>query len=772
MNAMGLSMLSPLLLSFVLFSLLHMPTLAVQKSYVVYMGEHSHSLEASEDDLDSVTNSHYELLGSVVGSPEKAKDAIFYSYRRNINGFAANLNEEEAVAIADHPNVLSVFENKPRKLLTTRSWEFLGLEQNGQISGNSIWKSAKLGEDTIIGNLDTGVWPESKSFSDEGLGPVPSRWHGVCDKGFNDTVRCNRKLIGARFFNKGYAAGTGVRLDDSFNTPRDNDGHGTHTLSTAGGSFVPGANVFGNGNGTAKGGSPKARVAAYKVCWTARNTSSCFDADLMAAFDAAITDGVDVLSVSVGGGPAEFFRDGISIGSFHAVKKGITVVCSAGNEGPSAGTVTNVAPWIFTIGASTLDREFASYVALGNKKKIEGTSLSGALRHAKFYPLISSTDAKAANATAEEALLCQAGGLDPTKVKGKILLCTRGQNARVDKGRQALLAGAVGMILTNDESNGNELLSDAHVLPASHIKYSDGQQVLAYIKSTKNATAYIAPVKTEVGTKPAPLMAAFSSRGPSLVEPTILKPDVTAPGVSILAAYTEATSPTEEITDKRRIPFNIVSGTSMSCPHVAGIVGLVKTLHPDWSPAAIKSAIMTSASIQDNKKGAILDLSNNLPATPFAYGAGHVQPNLAADPGLIYDLTVNDYLNFLCSRGYNQSLIRIFSGEAYACPKSFNLADLNYPTIAVPSLGKSPVTVTRTVTNVGSPNTTYEVNVTTPAGVSVSVNPTKLNFKAVGEKQTFKVTLTAKAKSNKKFVFGALVWSDGKHFVRSPIAVI
>jgi len=770
---MGLSTL-PLFLSFVLLFLLHTPpSHAAKKSYVVYMGAHSHGAEPTSADLEKVTNSHYDLVASYVGSNERAKDSIFYSYKRYINGFAATLEEKEAAEIEKHPNVLSVFENQPRKLHTTRSWNFLQLEGIGGIQDNSAWKTARFGEDTIIGNLDTGVWPESKSFSDEGMGPIPSRWRGICQKGgFKDHFRCNRKLIGARYFNKGIAAGAGGHLNISYYTNRDSDGHGSHTLSTAGGNFVAGASMLGNGNGTAKGGSPKARVAAYKVCWTARNTSSCFDADLMAAFDAAITDGVDVLSVSVGGGPAEFFRDGISIGSFHAVKKGITVVCSAGNEGPSAGTVTNVAPWIFTIGASTLDREFASYVALGNKKKIEGTSLSGALRHAKFYPLISSTDAKAANATAEEALLCQAGGLDPTKVKGKILLCTRGQNARVDKGRQALLAGAVGMILTNDESNGNELLSDAHVLPASHIKYSDGQQVLAYIKSTKNATAYIAPVKTEVGTKPAPLMAAFSSRGPSLVEPTILKPDVTAPGVSILAAYTEATSPTEEITDKRRIPFNIVSGTSMSCPHVAGIVGLVKTLHPDWSPAAIKSAIMTSASIQDNKKGAILDLSNNLPATPFAYGAGHVQPNLAADPGLIYDLTVNDYLNFLCSRGYNQSLIRIFSGEAYACPKSFNLADLNYPTIAVPSLGKSPVTVTRTVTNVGSPNTTYEVNVTTPAGVSVSVNPTKLNFKAVGEKQTFKVTLTAKAKSNKKFVFGALVWSDGKHFVRSPIAVI
>ena len=134
---------------------------------------------------------------------------------------------------------------------------------------------------------------------------------------------------------------------------------------------MSGANVFGNGNGTAKGGSPKARVAAYKVCWSAGNTSSCYDADLMAAFEAAISDGVDVISASVGGGPAEFSNDGISIGAFHAIKNGIAVVCSAGNDGPTPGSVTNAAPWIFTIGASTLDREFATYVALGNKKQIK-----------------------------------------------------------------------------------------------------------------------------------------------------------------------------------------------------------------------------------------------------------------------------------------------------------------------------------------------------------------------------------------------------------------
>lgn len=183
-------------------------------------------------------------------------------------------------------------------------------------------------------------------------------------------VEYYRKLIGARYFHQGYAAAVGS-LNSSFHTPRDTEGHGSHTLSTAGGNFVEGASVFGFGNGTAKGGSPKARVAAYKVCWPPVGGNECFDADILAAFDIAIHDGVDVLSASLGGLPTPFFNDSLSIGSFHAVKHGIVVVCSAGNSGPADGTVSNISPWQFTVGASTMDRQFPSYLVLGNKKRLE-----------------------------------------------------------------------------------------------------------------------------------------------------------------------------------------------------------------------------------------------------------------------------------------------------------------------------------------------------------------------------------------------------------------
>lgn len=740
---------------------------AVKKSYVVYLGAHSHTFEVSLIDLNRVRETHYEFLGSFLGSSDKAKDAIFYSYTRHINGFAARLEDEEAAQIAKHPKVVSVFLNKARKLHTTRSWDFLGLEDNGLIHPASIWKKARFGEDTIIGNLDTGVWPESKSFIDEGMGPVPSKWKGVCQNGADAGFRCNRKLIGARYFNKGYASVVGP-LNSTFNSPRDTEGHGSHTLSTAGGNFVAGASVFGYGNGTAKGGSPKARVAAYKVCFPPVGGNECFDADILAAFDMAIQDGVDVLSVSLGGDAAPFFNDSVAIGSFHAVKNGILVVCSAGNSGPDDGTVSNVAPWQITVGASTMDRQFPTYVVLGNKMRFKGESLSTKrLPNKKFFPIISSTEAKATNASVRDAQLCKAGALDPSKVEGKILVCLRGDNARVDKGQEAALAGAVGMVLANNDLSGNEIIADPHVLPASHITYNDGAAVYHYLNSTRSPVAYITAPTTQLDTKPAPFMAAFSSKGPNTITPEILKPDITAPGVSVIAAYTEAQGPTNQDFDTRRVLYNSVSGTSMSCPHVSGIVGLLKTMHPNWSPAAIRSAIMTTARTRDNVIEPITNASH-VKATPFSYGSGHIQPNKAMDPGLVYDLTTNDYLNFLCALGYNKTQIETFAETPYTCPKSISLTNFNYPSITVPKLHGS-ITVTRIVKNVGSP-AIYEARISEPAGVSVSITPKSLTFTKIGEVKSFSLTLKAKkVTAAKDYVFGELTWSDGEHYVRSPI---
>ena len=265
-----------------------------------------------------------------------------------------------------------------------------------------------------------------------------------------------------------------------------------------------------------------------------------------------------------------------------------------------------------------------------------------------------------------------------------------------------------------------------------------------------------------------------------------MQPDITAPGVSILAAFTGLAGPTGLAFDSRRVLFNSESGTSMSCPHIAGVAGLLKALHPDWSPAAIKSAIMTTARVRDNMKRPMRN-SSFLRATPFGYGAGHVQPNRAADPGLVYDMGAADYLHFLCAVGYNSSVIDTFMDgqqpeddhgrrSTYACPATPpKVEDLNYPSVAVPHVSPSgaPHTVTRRVRNVGAAPAAYDVRVDEPRGVSVTVRPSRLEFAAAGEEKEFAVTFRAKKGSflPGEYVFGRMVWSDGagRHRVRSPV---
>nr|GME01357.1 subtilisin-like protease SBT5.3 [Ipomoea batatas] len=504
------------------------------------------------------------------------------------------------------------------------------------------------------------------------------------------------------------------------------------------------------GNGTAKGGSPKARVAAYKVCWPPTSTGEeCYDADILAGFDGAIEDGVDVLSVSLAGEhPGPYFEDSIAIGSFHAVKNGIVVVASAGNSGPAAGSVHNVAPWVITVGANTMDRQFQSNVVLGNNKHYTGESAAPLkLPTGKFFPLLFAASARIENASisSQDSLLCKPGTLDPKQVKGKILVCLRGGTARTDKSHQAALAGAVGMILANNEYFGNEIEADAHFLPATHVTYSDGLAIFDYINKTRNPVAHITHPNTILGVKPAPVVAAFSSRGPNTINPEILKPDISAPGVNVLAAYTEATGLSGNDYYKRIVSFNLESGTSMSCPHVA-------------------------ATVKANSGKAITDDKTGEEATPFAYGAGHINPNRAADPGLLYDLKLTDYVNFICAQGYNETEITMVLGTPYKCPHNITLSTFNYPSITIPHL-KGTATVTRTLKNVGSP-ATYTASVRSTVGFSVTVNPKILKFEKVGEEQSFKVTIKAKGENaSADYAFGVLTWSDKKHRVRSPIVV-
>ncbi|VFQ94172.1 unnamed protein product [Cuscuta campestris] len=745
------------------------------------MGEHSGE-KRSEGEIEEAH--HWYLHQVIMPSKHEVKSSIVHSYKNVINGFSAFLRPDQAAIIAGMEGVISVFPVKTLKLHTTRSWDFVHLLETkakanpnlhqSSTTPNLLQGAAGMGGDVIVGVIDTGVWPESLSFRDEGMGPVPASWKGACEVGaaFN-TTSCNRKIIGARYHVKGVEAQFGAlnkTLD--FRSPRDIDGHGTHTSSTILGQRVAGASAYGGfGSGTATGGALQARLAVYKACWTVSSggevaSGVCLEDDILAAFDAAIGDGVHVISVSLGGANEKgyFTEDSIAIGALHAAKRNIAVVCSGGNDGPDPETVANVAPWILTVAASSTDRLFSAPLVLGNGVTVKGESITpvGKLGNTAL-PLVYAGDVEIPGSTNSSLSgFCMPNTLTPEKVKGKAVFCLKGYT---DQSLEVKRAGGAAAVLGFPVA---QPLLGTMLLPATTVYYPNTTDViLKYIKTDKKPVVKLIPGTTEFGTKPSPTMAYFSSLGPSNVEPNILKPDITAPGLNILAAWSEATSPTELPEDPRRVKYNIISGTSMSCPHVSGAVALLKAIHPQWSAAAIKSALMTTATTENLRGGPIEDAYGDL-ATPFHYGGGHMRPSKAADPGLVYDAAYTDYLSFICTVN-GTSLDRSFK-----CPKNpLSVSDLNYPSLAIANL-KGSVMVKRTVTNVGSPKATYKLEVKAPTGYSVNITPPILTFKGVGEKQSFSISV--KAENTKKSnvstnEFGWYKWSDGNHVVTSPIVI-
>ncbi|KAK9051920.1 hypothetical protein SSX86_028548 [Deinandra increscens subsp. villosa] len=708
--------------------------------------------------------------------------SILHVYDTVFRGFSASITPSQASDLEKHPDVLAVFEDRRRELHTTRSPQFVGLRNQ-----RGLWSESDYGSDVIIGVFDTGIWPERRSFSDLNLGPVPKRWKGVCQAGVRFTSRnCNKKIIGARFFSKGHESagglgggiGFGGAINETveFRSARDADGHGTHTASTAAGRYVFKASMAGYAAGIAKGVAPKARLAVYKVCWKG---SGCFDSDILAAFDAAVNDGVDVISISIGGGDgisSPYYLDPIAIGAYGAVSRGVFVSSSAGNDGPNGMSVTNLAPWLTTVGAGTIDRNFPAEVILGDGRKLAGVSLyAGPAISGKKYPLIYPGKSGILSAS-----LCMDNALDPNLVKGKIVICDRGSNPRVAKGLVVKKAGGIGMILSNGVSNGEGLVGDAHLIPACSVGSDEGDQIKSYA-AAGHATATINFQGTVLGIKPAPVVASFSGRGPNGMNPEILKPDLIAPGVNILAAWTDAVGPTGLDSDSRKMEFNILSGTSMSCPHVSGAAALLKSAHPDWSPAAIKSAIMTTASTVNKELKPMTDESTGNATTPYDFGAGHLNLDLAMDPGLVYDLTNQDYVSFLCSIGYGAKTIQVITRSPAACPMRRKPVpeNLNYPSIAAMfstvKKGVLKKTLIRRVKNVGDVNSVYTVKVEAPKGVTVAVKPGKLVFSDKVRELSYYVTVKIDGGNvvmgDSGAVFGSLSWVDGKHVVRSPIVV-
>ena len=725
------------------------------------------------------------IQATVAGAP------VQYRYKVVFNGFAALLTDAEVRALQARTDVVAISADQPRHLLTSHTPTFLGLD-----SPTGLWSTlggkSHAGEDVVIGVIDGGIWPESPSFADRvdaggvptfdpsgtlAYGLPPATWHGACATGEGFTLaHCNNKLIGAQYFDSSYLTMGKTTHWSEFKSPRDSvggnlghGGHGTHTTSTSGGNNGVPFSIAGINMGAISGMAPRARVAMYKVCWSYVDTTvppdptgalnSCFTGDSVAAIEQAAVDGVNVINYSISGG--DTVSDPVEQAFLHASNAGIFVAASAGNSGP-ANAVAHISPWLTTVAASTHDRLLQSTVTLSNAAQYKGASMN--VTALPNTPLIRAEDAGASGADPARVSLCYSaasnGGLavlDPAKVNGKIVTCTRGVTARVDKSLAVFQAGGAGMILVD---NGAGLVAEVHSVPTVHVNAPDGALIRAFAQTAGAGGAMSAFITTK-GTTLAPVIANFSSRGPNLFDANLMKPDLTAPGVDIFAGATPELTLAQraDVVNGTLVPppaWASMQGTSMSSPHVAGLAALLRQQHPGWTPAAIKSALMTtgSATFTDGLSG------DSRGILPWGQGAGHVTPNKAGDPGLVYDATIADYKKYMCGAGMTTECAT--SGGAIA---GYNL---NLPSITVNNvLGTQ--TVTRTVTNVGNTSATYAASGGI-SGYSLGVSTPGFTL-APGASTTFAVTLTRTTAPDNVWQYGSLVWTDavGGHVVRIPL---
>lgn len=697
-------------------------------------------------------------------------DKKIYDYSVALNGFAVQLNAAQVIALAKQPGVVAVRPDELRYKTTDNSSTFLGLTDPG-----GPWTKGLDGEGVIIGVIDTGIWPEHPSFADDGSYAALDDIMGIpCDFGNTshnpDDVpfNCNNKLIGARQMLATYRFYIGANPGE-FDSARDDDGHGTHTASTAGGNADVQANILGIPRGLVSGIAPRARIIAYKGL----GELGGFGSDLAAAIDQAVADGVDVINYSVGGGASLTGADDIAF--LFADNAGVFVATSAGNSGPGASTIGGPAsvPWLTSVGANTQDRAFISEITLSGP----GTPPIG-LWGGSVTPGIENFNLVDAEGIADSSGDTSGQCLNPfpsgTFQADDCVLCNQYNFGVLRPARVAnVAAGGGGAVIFHNSAVVNMTPTDNHPLPTVHMLNDVGNPLKAYLVAnpgdvtvsfTQSEAAYADQDPRIVPN----MMASFSSRGPDPVAMDIIKPDVTAPGINILAGA----SPIHVNAAVQGEYFQAIMGTSMSSPQVAGLFALLKQAQPDWSPAIAKSGLMTTAH-QD-----VLKEDGVTPADAFDIGAGHVNPGgkankgSAFEPGLAYDAGLFEYAAFTCGAnlgvftpGSCDFLVSIgIPTEAY---------NLNLPSIGVADLPGSQ-TVARTVTSVARENgwRTYIVTAEPPPGFEVSVSPQTIRLKR-GQTATYYVTITNIDAPVGEWRFGSLTWSDrtGQYDVYSPIAV-
>lgn len=705
-------------------------------------------------------NSSHDRALTDVGAGSK-----IYSYSYALNGFAAVLTRAQVQALRARSDVLQVWEDEIQQPTTDSTPVYLGFA-----GGGGVWDLEGKGEDMIIGVVDTGIWPEHPSFSDQvgfsdapgssgkrnlAYGPPPAGWTGICQTGESwSRDDCNNKLIGARYYADGFSAhGHSDLIVSDILSPRDSDGHGSHTASTAAGNEGP-QNTL--NSLPVSGMAPRARIAAYKVCWEPREgRGGCASSDSAAAIDQAVADGVDVINFSIGG-PSTVFAGADDIAFLFAANAGVFVATSNGNDGPGAQTTGTPAgvPWITAVGATQDNEVFDLLVTVNAPASIAGDNV--ALEGSSPVTLESVGVITDDVTLTDPANGCGEGLNAP--ISG-IALSIRGACSFTEKYNNAAAAGARAIIVYNDGTDPTRfdpivMSAPNTTIPGVMVGFDDGDAMAG----AAGVNATLDPDNTVSADN---RIAGFSSRGPNGGARDVIKPDLAAPGVGIIAAETLQPNANAD----GGVPYQSISGTSMASPHVAGAFALLKAAHPDWSPAMARSALMTSAR-QDLKK-----TFGPEAADPFDIGAGSIVPARAFAPGLVYDAGFFDYLAFTCDN--NVQLVSdadcaFLTGLGFPTDGS----DLNLPSIGIAEFVGSQ-TVTRTVTSVSPDGTTFTADVAAPPGIDVTVNPTTFTLDN-GETQTVTLEFVANANlASGHWTFGSLTWNNdsGQSPARSPIAI-
>jgi subtilisin family serine protease len=648
------------------------------------------------------------------------------SLRTVYGGLALRVPANRIADVLRLPGVVAVQSDEPEHLQTDSSPGFIG----APTLWNQLGGQANAGRGVIVGDLDSGAWPEHPSFADNGLSSPPAKADGTprtCDFGDNpltpasDPFQCNNKLISGQAFLATYNA---LQPPEVYSTARDSDGHGTHTASTAAGDVVASAPLLGIDRGPVTGIAPGAWLAVYKVC----GATGCYPSDTAAAVQQAIKDGVDVINFSISGGSSPF-TDVAELSFLDAYASGIVVSASAGNSGPGAGTVDHRSPWVITVGASTQAREFTSMVTLsagGDTLTVKGASITPGVSTPRT--LVSGS------AAPYNDVLCSHPA-PPGVFSGKVVICQRSPG-RVLKGFNVVQGGAAGMLLINPTPQDVE--TDSHWLPTVHLDAPDGTSVTAFLASHPGATVTFTQGAPEQGV--GDVVANFSSRGPG--GPWI-KPDVTAPGVSILAGQTP--TPEDPSTGPPGQYYQAIAGTSMAAPHVTGAAALLRALHPSWSPGQVKSALMTTAK-------QTLVLQDGTPAGVFDRGAGRIDLTRAGDPGVTFSDTAEAMFQANGDTGRE--------------------ANVNIPSVDVTTVAGS-ITVTRTATNVTTKKLKYKIVTTSSSpDVTITVTPRPFQLRA-GQSKPLSITIDAATAAPGQYT-GSITLQDqtGSHDVQIPVAFV